>query len=218
MSSPHWKNITAYNLEPLGSVYQNGPDFKSESPARSASYSIFHLYNSTFYYFWRWSMLPWFPLLPSLGLLLAIHHIYSAEHLTFSSSAHCYNNKWRFRQTNGISPLSSTNWIGNHCWQSLFPDWLLNTDLLIPCLSSKWSFPYVRLLLRCTLKFRMLRDMEHEMYRSLQGWTMPAPSVVIYCQCEVEAVLMEYKPNFIISVHLLMQYIPLWVLKWKLVK
>ena len=32
---------------------------------------------------------------------------------------------------------------------------------------------------------------------------------------EVEAGLMEYKPDIIISVHPLMQHIPLWVLKWK---
>lgn len=32
---------------------------------------------------------------------------------------------------------------------------------------------------------------------------------------EVEAGLMEYKPDIIISVHPLMQHIPLWVLKWQ---
>lgn len=32
---------------------------------------------------------------------------------------------------------------------------------------------------------------------------------------EVEAGLMEYKPDIIISVHPMMQHIPLWVLKWQ---
>lgn len=32
---------------------------------------------------------------------------------------------------------------------------------------------------------------------------------------EIEAGLMEYKPNIIISVHPLMQHIPLLVLKWQ---
>ena len=36
------------------------------------------------------------------------------------------------------------------------------------------------------------------------------------CDCrEVEAGLMEYKPDIIISVHPMMQHIPLWVLKWQ---
>jgi len=32
---------------------------------------------------------------------------------------------------------------------------------------------------------------------------------------EIEAGLMEYKPDIIISVHPLMQHIPLWVMKWQ---
>lgn len=39
---------------------------------------------------------------------------------------------------------------------------------------------------------------------------------VVFCDLrEVEAGLMEYKPDIIISVHPLMQHIPLWVLKWQ---
>lgn len=41
-------------------------------------------------------------------------------------------------------------------------------------------------------------------------------SYYIVCDCrEVEAGLMEYKPDIIISVHPMMQHIPLWVLKWQ---
>lgn len=41
-----------------------------------------------------------------------------------------------------------------------------------------------------------------------------APIAAFYAK-EVEAGLMEYKPDIIISVHPLMQHIPLWVLKWQ---
>lgn len=40
-------------------------------------------------------------------------------------------------------------------------------------------------------------------------------AVAAYYAKEVEAGLMEYKPDIIISVHPLMQHIPLWVLKWQ---
>ncbi|KAL9326165.1 hypothetical protein ACSQ67_006810 [Phaseolus vulgaris] len=40
-------------------------------------------------------------------------------------------------------------------------------------------------------------------------------AIAAYYAREVEAGLMEYKPDIIISVHPLMQHIPLWVLKWQ---
>ncbi|KAK4764329.1 hypothetical protein SAY87_013767 [Trapa incisa] len=40
-------------------------------------------------------------------------------------------------------------------------------------------------------------------------------AIAAYYAKEVEAGLMEYKPDIIISVHPLMQHIPLWVLKWQ---
>ncbi|XP_030473100.2 monogalactosyldiacylglycerol synthase 2, chloroplastic [Syzygium oleosum] len=40
-------------------------------------------------------------------------------------------------------------------------------------------------------------------------------AVAAYYAKEVEAGLMEYKPDIIISVHPLMQHVPLWVLKWQ---
>ncbi|KAG5564328.1 hypothetical protein RHGRI_000508 [Rhododendron griersonianum] len=40
-------------------------------------------------------------------------------------------------------------------------------------------------------------------------------ALLLYLKREVEAGLMEYKPDIIISVHPLMQHIPLWVLKWQ---
>ncbi|KAF6145466.1 hypothetical protein GIB67_032589 [Kingdonia uniflora] len=40
-------------------------------------------------------------------------------------------------------------------------------------------------------------------------------AIAAYYTKEVEAGLMEYKPDIIISVHPLMQHIPLWVLKWQ---
>ncbi|KAH7854792.1 hypothetical protein Vadar_017860 [Vaccinium darrowii] len=40
-------------------------------------------------------------------------------------------------------------------------------------------------------------------------------AMAAYYTKEVEAGLMEYKPDIIISVHPLMQHIPLWVLKWQ---
>ncbi|CAI0542688.1 unnamed protein product [Linum tenue] len=40
-------------------------------------------------------------------------------------------------------------------------------------------------------------------------------AIAAYYAKEVEAGLMEYKPNIIISVHPMMQHIPLWVLKWQ---
>ncbi|QCD80596.1 1,2-diacylglycerol 3-beta-galactosyltransferase [Vigna unguiculata] len=40
-------------------------------------------------------------------------------------------------------------------------------------------------------------------------------AIAAYYAREVEAGLMEYKPHIIISVHPLMQHIPLWVLKWQ---
>lgn len=40
-------------------------------------------------------------------------------------------------------------------------------------------------------------------------------AIAAYYAKEVEAGLMEYKPEIIISVHPLMQHIPLWVLKWQ---
>ncbi|AES91656.1 monogalactosyldiacylglycerol synthase [Medicago truncatula] len=40
-------------------------------------------------------------------------------------------------------------------------------------------------------------------------------AVAAYYAREVEAGLMEYKPDIIISVHPMMQHIPLWVLKWQ---
>lgn len=40
-------------------------------------------------------------------------------------------------------------------------------------------------------------------------------AMAAYYAKEVEAGLMEYKPDIIISVHPLMQHIPLWVLKWQ---
>ncbi|KAF9622526.1 hypothetical protein IFM89_031930 [Coptis chinensis] len=44
----------------------------------------------------------------------------------------------------------------------------------------------------------------------LVGYQFTQPS-----ELELEAGLMEYKPDIIISVHPLMQHIPLWVLKWQ---
>ncbi|XP_030546692.1 monogalactosyldiacylglycerol synthase 2, chloroplastic [Rhodamnia argentea] len=40
-------------------------------------------------------------------------------------------------------------------------------------------------------------------------------AIAAYYAKEVEAGLMEYKPDIIISVHPLMQHIPLWILKWQ---
>ncbi|WCJ29977.1 Monogalactosyldiacylglycerol synthase chloroplastic [Euphorbia peplus] len=40
-------------------------------------------------------------------------------------------------------------------------------------------------------------------------------AIAAYYAKEVEAGLMEYKPDIIISVHPMMQHIPLWVLKWQ---
>lgn len=40
-------------------------------------------------------------------------------------------------------------------------------------------------------------------------------AIAVFYAKEVEAGLMEYKPDIIISVHPLMQHIPLWVLKWQ---
>ncbi|GAB2216147.1 hypothetical protein Droror1_Dr00023916 [Drosera rotundifolia] len=39
--------------------------------------------------------------------------------------------------------------------------------------------------------------------------------IIFYESREVEAGLMEYKPDIIISVHARMQHVPLWVLKWQ---
>ncbi|KAL3744338.1 hypothetical protein ACJRO7_013580 [Eucalyptus globulus] len=45
--------------------------------------------------------------------------------------------------------------------------------------------------------------------------SMYLAAIAAYYAKEVEAGLMEYKPDIIISVHPLMQHIPLWVLKWQ---
>ncbi|XP_050213628.1 monogalactosyldiacylglycerol synthase 2, chloroplastic-like [Mercurialis annua] len=47
----------------------------------------------------------------------------------------------------------------------------------------------------------------------IHSWYLAA--IAAYYAKEVEAGLMEYKPDIIISVHPMMQHIPLWVLKWQ---
>ncbi|KAK3039974.1 hypothetical protein RJ639_027164 [Escallonia herrerae] len=49
-------------------------------------------------------------------------------------------------------------------------------------------------------------------YANLRNFLICA---ALFAYREVEAGLMEYKPDIIISVHPLMQHIPLWVLKWQ---
>ncbi|KAL8152636.1 hypothetical protein V2J09_010396 [Rumex salicifolius] len=76
-----------------------------------------------------------------------------------------------------------------------------------------------------------LNDMERQykfMVRHVQLWSvafhstspkwihsMYLAAIAAFYAKEVEAGLMEYKPDIIISVHPLMQHIPLWVLKWQ---
>ncbi|KAJ8767895.1 hypothetical protein K2173_020835 [Erythroxylum novogranatense] len=76
-----------------------------------------------------------------------------------------------------------------------------------------------------------LNDMERQykfMLKHVQLWKVAFHStsprwihgcylaaIAAYYAKEVEAGLMEYKPDVIISVHPLMQHIPLWVLKWQ---
>ncbi|MFS7900775.1 putative monogalactosyldiacylglycerol synthase [Helianthus anomalus] len=76
-----------------------------------------------------------------------------------------------------------------------------------------------------------LNDMENQykfMVKHVQLWnvafhgTSPRwihgvylAAIAAFYAKEVEAGLMEYKPDIIISVHPLMQHIPLWVLKWQ---
>ncbi|KAL9249027.1 Monogalactosyldiacylglycerol synthase 2, chloroplastic-like protein [Drosera capensis] len=76
-----------------------------------------------------------------------------------------------------------------------------------------------------------LNDMERQykfMIKHVQLWKVAFHStsprwihstylaaMAAYYAKEVEAGLMEYKPDIIISVHPLMQHIPLWVLKWQ---
>ncbi|KAH6779284.1 monogalactosyldiacylglycerol synthase type C [Perilla frutescens var. hirtella] len=76
-----------------------------------------------------------------------------------------------------------------------------------------------------------LNDMERQykfMVRHVQLWSLAFHStspkwihsvylgaIAAFYAKEVEAGLMEYKPDIIISVHPLMQHIPLWVLKWQ---
>ncbi|CAN1159327.1 Monogalactosyldiacylglycerol synthase 2, chloroplastic [Linum perenne] len=76
-----------------------------------------------------------------------------------------------------------------------------------------------------------LNDMERQykfMVKHVQLWKVAFHStspkwihscylaaIAAYYAKEVEAGLMEYKPDIIISVHPLMQHIPLWVLKWQ---
>lgn len=76
-----------------------------------------------------------------------------------------------------------------------------------------------------------LNDMENQykfMVKHVQLWKVAFHStsprwihsvylaaIAAYYAKEVEAGLMEYKPDIIISVHPLMQHIPLWVLKWQ---
>ncbi|XP_054822145.1 monogalactosyldiacylglycerol synthase 2, chloroplastic-like [Prosopis cineraria] len=76
-----------------------------------------------------------------------------------------------------------------------------------------------------------LNDMESQykfMVKHVQLWNVAFHStspkwihsvylaaIAAYYAKEVEAGLMEYKPDIIISVHPLMQHIPLWVLKWQ---
>ncbi|GMH30680.1 hypothetical protein Nepgr_032523 [Nepenthes gracilis] len=76
-----------------------------------------------------------------------------------------------------------------------------------------------------------LNDMERQykfMVKHVQLWkvafhstspkwihSMYLAAIAAFYAKEVEAGLMEYKPEIIISVHPLMQHIPLWVLKWQ---
>ncbi|CAK9153187.1 unnamed protein product [Ilex paraguariensis] len=76
-----------------------------------------------------------------------------------------------------------------------------------------------------------LNDMERQykfMVKHVQLWNLTFHStsprwihsvylaaIAAFYAKEVEAGLMEYKPDIIISVHPLMQHIPLWVLKWQ---
>lgn len=76
-----------------------------------------------------------------------------------------------------------------------------------------------------------LNDMENQykfMVKHVQLWNVAFHStsprwihslylaaIAAFYAKEVEAGLMEYKPDIIISVHPLMQHIPLWVLKWQ---
>ncbi|CAI9100864.1 OLC1v1038049C2 [Oldenlandia corymbosa var. corymbosa] len=76
-----------------------------------------------------------------------------------------------------------------------------------------------------------LNDMENQykfMVKHVQLWKVAFHStsprwihslylaaIAAFYAKEVEAGLMEYKPDIIISVHPLMQHIPLWVLKWQ---
>ncbi|KAG6769298.1 hypothetical protein POTOM_024919 [Populus tomentosa] len=76
-----------------------------------------------------------------------------------------------------------------------------------------------------------LNDMERQykfMVKHVQLWKVAFHStsprwihscylaaIAAYYAKEVEAGLMEYKPDIIISVHPMMQHIPLWVLKWQ---
>ncbi|XP_057769167.1 monogalactosyldiacylglycerol synthase 2, chloroplastic-like [Salvia miltiorrhiza] len=76
-----------------------------------------------------------------------------------------------------------------------------------------------------------LNDMERQykfMVKHVQLWSLAFHStspkwihsvylaaIAAFYAKEVEAGLMEYKPDIIISVHPLMQHIPLWVLKWQ---
>lgn len=76
-----------------------------------------------------------------------------------------------------------------------------------------------------------LNDMERQykfMVKHVQLWnlafhstspkwihSMYLAAIAAFYAKEVEAGLMEYKPDIIISVHPLMQHIPLWVLKWQ---
>ncbi|KAL3532278.1 hypothetical protein ACH5RR_005799 [Cinchona calisaya] len=76
-----------------------------------------------------------------------------------------------------------------------------------------------------------LNDMENQykfMIKHVQLWNVAFHStsprwihglylaaIAAFYAKEVEAGLMEYKPDIIISVHPLMQHIPLWVLKWQ---
>ncbi|KAK9076749.1 hypothetical protein SSX86_005083 [Deinandra increscens subsp. villosa] len=76
-----------------------------------------------------------------------------------------------------------------------------------------------------------LNDMENQykfMVKHVQLWSVAfhgtsprwihgvyLAAIAAFYAKEVEAGLMEYKPDIIISVHPLMQHIPLWVLKWQ---
>ncbi|KAJ8434988.1 hypothetical protein Cgig2_027831 [Carnegiea gigantea] len=76
-----------------------------------------------------------------------------------------------------------------------------------------------------------LNDMERQykfMVKHVQLWkvafhstspkwihSMYLAAIAAFYAKEVEAGLMEYKPDIIVSVHPLMQHIPLWVLKWQ---